>query len=283
MAAPALSVLIATYRPEGITRVAAMDLPRTEGVEYVVSWQEHENAPVPDAVASRPDIKVHRFDLRGVSLNRNNAISHAGAPLLLMSDDDLRYTSAQLTAVIKAFAEHPEVDYASFMYDGTAGKTYPDAETDISTPPRWFYQTCFEIAVRKSPRTARLLFNPCFGPGAPYFTCGEDEIFYLTARRMGLNCRFFPITVTAHPHPSTGQRAISHPGILRTNGALIALNHPHTFWARIPVNAWRISRRGRAPLISSLAYMYAGAFTALATEGVRELAHPSHNKPEENG
>lgn len=46
-----LDVLICTYTPDGIRRVAGMNLPALEGVTYIVSWQEHADAPVPDSLA----------------------------------------------------------------------------------------------------------------------------------------------------------------------------------------------------------------------------------------
>ena len=39
-----MQVLISTCTPQGIARVAAMELPVVEGVEYLVMWQKHEGA-----------------------------------------------------------------------------------------------------------------------------------------------------------------------------------------------------------------------------------------------
>lgn len=36
-----MQVLISTCTPQGIARVAAMELPVVEGVEYLVMWQKH--------------------------------------------------------------------------------------------------------------------------------------------------------------------------------------------------------------------------------------------------
>lgn len=275
MTTPRLSVLIATYRPEGIGRVEAMHLPQVDGVEYVVSWQEHLGAPIPPSLSNRPDMHIHRYDTKGVSNNRNNAIAHAAGDIMLMADDDLIYTPRQLQAVIETFAANPTVEYASFMYECPQKKNYPASETDISRPPRFFYQTCFEVAVRRSPRTAALRFSPDFGPGATPLTCGEDEMLYLRARRLGLKCRFFPVVITSHPQLSTGQRPATHHGILQTNGALIALNNPRLFWAKIPVNAMRLRRQGRAPFFKALVHMCRGAAYALRTPSIRNYANPT--------
>lgn len=59
----ALQVLIATCRPEGISRVRDMNLPEVDGVEYLVMWQMHADAPVPEALAARVDVTVMRSEL----------------------------------------------------------------------------------------------------------------------------------------------------------------------------------------------------------------------------
>ena len=57
-----LDVLIATHRPEGIKRVVDMDLPRVDGVGYIVSWQDHRGVLVPQELARRDDIEIVRFE-----------------------------------------------------------------------------------------------------------------------------------------------------------------------------------------------------------------------------
>lgn len=272
--APKLSVLIATFRPKGIRRVEKMRLPEMPDVEYVVSWQEHGDAPVPTSIANRNDITVIRFDKKGVSRNRNNAIDHAKGEIMLMADDDLTYTKSQLNAVIDTFDANPETDYASFMYAGASHKTYPATETGLGTLPRFFSQSCIEIAIRRNNRTASLRFNHDFGPGAPLLTAGEDELFLLTARKKKLNCRFFPIVITAHPQPSTGARKINDPGILKACGALIALSHPATFIPRVAVNAFRIQKSKRATTAKAFFHMTHGALFACFNHRIRKSLKP---------
>ena len=56
-----LDLAMITHGPQGIERVATVLLPPQPGVRYVVSWQRHENAPIPTALL-RPDVEIHRFD-----------------------------------------------------------------------------------------------------------------------------------------------------------------------------------------------------------------------------
>lgn len=254
-----LDVLVVTHGPEGIGRVAAMNPPQIPGVSYVVSWQNHGGAAIPQSITGRDDFKVFRFDRKGVSANRNNAIEHSVADIYLIADDDLVYTRENIENVLLTLSDNPMVDYASFRYEGPDDKRYPAEACDISTPPQGFYQTTFEIAIRRNSPAGQLRFNEQFGPGAPVLTAGEDEVFYLTARRMGLRMRFFPLTIARHPGLTTGSRAVTDPGVLRSSGAIIRLDYPATAFMRIPLKAWRLMRQGKAPFFRSLVEMVRGA------------------------
>lgn len=269
---PQLSVIIATHKPDGILRVEKMQLPRTPGVEYVISWQNHSDAPIPESLSTRDDIKIYRYDRPGISNNRNNALDHATGEICLNGDDDLTYTSEQLSQVIDTFINDPSLELALFRYSGPSHTKYPTGTTSIYSLPRFFYVSLIEIAFRRetSLRNPRLRFNRHFGPGAPVLTAGEDEVFLMTAKRLGLNGYFFPVTITRHDGMSTGQRPITDNGVLRTTGALIALSHIVTFPPRIVINAWRIHKRGRAPFLRAIWHMLHGAAYAVGTKQVRQ-------------
>lgn len=251
-----LDVAIATWQPEGIRRVAAMSLPRVEGVRYVVSWQAHGDAPIDTALTDgRDDITVVRFDGRGVSANRNNALDRCTADIVLMADDDLTFTPEGLRGVIDAFEGNRAVEVGMFRYATPRSKVYPVGECDLSLPlPRGYSPAAIEIAVRRDSRAGSLRFNTMFGPGAD-LTRGEDEIFLLTALRRGLRCRFFPLTVAAHPHDSTGDRSVTSVAALRAIGCIIALYYRVTWPLRLIIKARRLapdSPLGYSTILSNL-------------------------------
>lgn len=175
-----LSVTISTHKPDGILDIAKMSLPVVDGVEYIVSWQSHENQPIPDSIADREDISVHRTNSHGLSNNRNNAIKHSVGEIILIADDDLIYTSKQLEAVINTFKTHPHVEMAIFQHDGFLRKTYPPQMICLNhNIPRFFSPASVEIAFRrKTIEQAGLQFSPDFGLGTDYFTAGEDDLFF---------------------------------------------------------------------------------------------------------
>lgn len=269
-ARPRLSVLIATCRPDGIERVVAMNLPEVGGVHYWVSWQMHENLPVPESLSSRKDVTVLRADSIGLSNNRNNLLENATGDAFLIADDDLRYTSAQLVDVIRTFDENPDVEYASFMFTGTDAKVYPSHSCPLWPIPKNYSQTSFEVAIRNNPRTARLRYNPFFGLGAPVLRSGEDELLLLSAIRLGLNCRFFPIIITHHEGLTTGNRKITDNGVLKASGAVITVQYPFTAFLRIPLKAYRLHKSGQSSFLRSLRYMIYGVYYLLRHREVRE-------------
>lgn len=259
-----LQVLIATHRPEGIARVAAMNLPRLEDVDYLVSWQDSGDTPIPVELEGRRDVRVIRFARPGVSANRNNLLEQASGDFVLIADDDLVYTEESLTNVLACIYANPHIGYFSFRYKGPDNKVYPQEACSLDKPPRGFYQTAFEVALYNPNRCnpGRLRFNEYFGPGAPVLTAGEDEMLLLTARKMGLKCMYFPIDVATHPGLTTGSRKAT-PGVAKSNGAIIALEHPVTWPLRVTVNSWRMARKGRMGFLPALWNMAHGAVYAL--------------------
>lgn len=257
-----LDVLISTHGPEGIRRVGRMNMPSVEGVRYIVTWQGHGGAEIPPSLLTRDDVEVCRVESMGLSCNRNEGISRSRADIYLIADDDLRYTMHDLCGVIEAFEKRPSMDVAVFMYDGPDGKSYPAVETPLFPLPRGYFPTSFEIAVRRSERTSVMRFDPRFGLGSGVFHVGEEDVFLLHGRSLGLDMRFIPHRVTTHAGLTTGLRQISDPRVLRGAGAGIFYYYPVTAVLRVPLKAWRLSRSGRAPLFRSLAQLAIGALYA---------------------
>ena len=264
---PSLDLAVVTYLPEGINRVERMVLPPIDGVRYVVSWQDHRDAPVPESLRLRTDVSIHRFDGRGISANRNNALERSRADVVLFADDDLTYYEHELDNLRMIFAQIPELDVATVRSDHSDAGRFPVKETRLGRRlPKGYYVTSFEIAFRRS-RCGDLRCCPELGLGSEMLHGGEDEIFLQTAIRRGFDCRFFPITVCAHPHESTGTKGAFTRGNMLAFGCVIAMMYPLTAVLRIPLKAFRIWRGGQAGFGAALGSMVRGA---LMTHGVRK-------------
>lgn len=258
-----LDLAMVTHTPEGLLRILDIKLPEVEGVKYVVSWQSHGDAPVPDEIAARKDIQVHRFDGTGVSNNRNNAISFCTGDIILFADNDVTYSAEGLRAVITAFEQNPDVDLATFRSARESACVYPATETKLGLKlPKNYYVCSIEIAFRRS--TAGFLrCHPDLSFGSRWFQGADDEIFLWNAIKVGLNCRFFPVTICRHDHPSLGTKAKLNDSNLRAAGCVIAFYYPRTAFLRIPLKAWRVCKAGQASFIRALLMVSHGAFLSL--------------------
>lgn len=247
-----------THRPEGIRRIAAMTLPQIEGVRYIISWQAHEDYPVPISLL-RNDIEVWRLDAPGISANRNNVISHCSADIIIISDDDVILYEDGIKAVRKIYEDNPDLDLATFVSLHGDMSKFPQAETPLTLPlPKGYSVASVEMSFRNRGKAAQLRFCPEFGLGSGRYTCGEDELFLLSAIKRGLDCRFFPITVCAHPLPSTGMKRLTT-SQMKAQGAVIALTYGASAILRIPLKAWRLSRNSQSSFFKALIYNAVGA------------------------
>ena len=259
-----LDVLISTHGDEGLMKVERMELPKVEGVAYIVSWQiDRKNADEDNQLWHRPDVRINTHNSGGLSRNRNNSIAEAQADICLIADNDLAYTAAQLREVMRVFAENPDIDIATFRYDGDDGKTYPDHSFDLRRPPRGYWICSFEIAFRREALIkSKVRFNELFGIGAPVLGAAEEEVFIHDCLHNGMNGRFFPITITRHNGPTTGTKNATSRRVMMSKGAYHAIAHPHTATLRLAVEAFRHHRRYKVSFWS--------AFHTF-TEGVRYI------------
>lgn len=259
---PTLDLALTTHRVEGIRRVEKMLLEPINGVRYVISWQSHENAPLPRGL-NRPDVEVHRFDGKGLSPNRNNALDHCRGDIVLFSDDDLTYFPQGIQDLRRAFKDRPELDFATVISRHGSMARFPKQRQRLSRKlPKGYYVTSFEIAFRRL-SAGHLRCREQFGLGSPQLHGGEDELFLYDAICQGLNCQFLPIEICAHPHDSTGTKSRLTPQNLMAQGAVIAIMNPRTKWLRLPLKAWRVWRHGQSAPATALYYLIRGAFMRL--------------------
>lgn len=239
-----LQVLIVAYGKKGIESIATMAHPHVKGVEYLVSWQYGDDEPIiPPSLRERGDFHIYPSDTRGVATNRNLALSHATAPLILSSDDDVEYTREQILAVIDTFDTHPDLDFFTFKYSSTvAPRQYPAEEFSLLGKwPKLYYVGGIEMAWRREAlERYNIRFNTLFGVGEE-FCAGEEDLFVHEIRKHKIPSRFIPITICAHNHDSTCMRRQNDPEFIRTKGALLRIMHPLTWPLRMVTHALRFS------------------------------------------
>lgn len=255
-----LDILVATLGEEGIKRVSEMIIPPHPQIRYVIAWQNDGETEVPSPLR-REDVNVIQHPTRGLSLNRNVAIRHATSDVCLIMDDDETFTLDQMTTVVRSFEERHYADIILFRFMGCEAETkyYPEKEYIIkSKPARFHYVNEIEIAFRRTSVQGKLQFNELLGLGAPVIHCGEGEAFIFTALRRGLTCVFVPEDIVSHPHPSTYFREIIDGGIVMGTGVMNYLYNPDNWWLRIPLVAYRLSKKKKRPFLRGLYELYLG-------------------------
>lgn len=244
-----LQVLICTFGRDGIERVASGKHPEVAGVQYLVSWQASNGIDVPEALL-RHDFTIHRTDTTGLSKNRNNALAHATAPLLLISDDDVDYTAEGLTTVISSFQKFPDIDIFTFKYTSkTHQKYYPNIQFAIDKPPKGYFVTSFEIALKRNSIVGQVWFNENFGIGA-LFPSGEEDVFIKDCLDKGMKGLFIPITIARHDGPTTSEKNLMLASRPQTKGAVFNRLHTYSWPLRMMAHALReipLWREGRVP------------------------------------
>lgn len=256
---PKLQLLIAAYGREGLERVASYAHPQTEGVEYLVGWQM-PGIDNPESIINsfesfhRPDFHILWHNTTGVARNRNFLLDNASAPLALLSDDDVSYTSEQLKKVIAAFERYPEVGFITLRYsaDDPWQKKYPgNGDFNLKCPPRFYYSGAIEMAFRLNViRAAGIRFNEHFGFGKDEFLSGEDTVFMHSALRKGIN-GIHVAEVICHHHggPSTCNREGNNARFIESKGAIVSWLHPLSWPLRMLTQAQRCSSMSKATFI----------------------------------
>lgn len=229
-----LDVLICSYN-KGIVRIADGLLPPQPGVRYVVSYQytdERYLDLIPAALTTRPDVSLYRYAGKGLSANRNLALDHAQADLVLFADDDTHLLPEAPATIREIFTARPDLDVAFFRagtYTGKPLKQYPDAESDVHTMPAYGISS-IETVCRRQSIQGRVRFDERFGLGTKFLTCGEEDIWFEDARRCGLTMRYFPRQIIETSTMLKKSLIYIDPSVQRSHGAFTYYMYGSRAW-----------------------------------------------------
>ncbi len=202
-----LQWLISTYG-NGIQKVENLLMHPEQGNSYLISHQDPNEAftVIPEKLI-RNDVQVFVQKDTGLSKNRNNAIRHASADILVIADDDIGLNPSYPIHILRAFKKHPEVDVACFQIrtpiDQPDYKSYPKKTKRLTHLNQFKAVSSIEIAFRrKSIQKKQIWFDERFGLGA-LANCGEEFLFLSECFRKGLKIMFFPVYIVEHPYESS--------------------------------------------------------------------------------
>ena len=230
-----IEFLISTFN-ERITQVPTMLLSPMKGISYLVSWQQmdlDETLPkshkkIKDVLLyleARKDVRVVVSKSRGLSKNRNIALKNAKGDLLVIADDDCKYTIDSINHILQAFSIYPDASIIQFQaqdFDHRYMHAYSSESYEYNKSPKGAYISSWELVLRHS----KLLpsFDERFGIGA-YLGCGEEEVFVFNAYRRGLKVRYVPLLLVRTEGITTGSKFYQNASIQRAKGGVLSILH----------------------------------------------------------
>lgn len=237
---PHIEFLICTL-DEGIQQINKLLMPVQPRISYLVSWQHSveqtasgtaesatslaEKYPLPEWLKERSDVRVVHLAGRGLSRNRNFALSHAQGDWLVVADDDCRYDEQSIAHIYEALYRHPDADILQLQVycpDGTPLHAYPSVGYEYRNRPRFVYISSCELVLRRQAALPR--FDERFGLGA-YLGCGEEELFVYRASQLGMKVYYEPLPLVETNGHTTGGKFATSKSVQRAKGGLLTLIH----------------------------------------------------------
>lgn len=236
-----LQVLISVYGEDGIQRAAKSKHPMAPEFSYLLAWQtESGKEPLPEALL-RPDMQVLQSTSKGLCRNRNLSLEAADGEILLIGDDDVDYDREDLQKLLAVFDAEPDLDMATFQFRTRPEwrKAYPNDSFSLQNAPKGYSVSSVEIAFRRKSVQGKIRFNEDYGIGGRLYSSGEESLFVCDALRAGLCVRYYPFPIADHFAPTTAQKQKETSTFWETKAAVIHYIHPHTWFFRLLLNAWR--------------------------------------------
>ncbi len=235
-----VEILICTL-DEGIMRVPQVLMPPQEGVSYVVSMQwtkESSLELVPECLMERGDVTVSYLQGCGLSMNRNNAISCAQGDILVLADDDNRYTPEFISTIRAAYSSHPDVDIITFQgldYERHLVHEYPA-----------MYVCSCEMTFRRRVTTK---FDVRFGLGSRMFCAGEEQVWMKDAESEGWKAMYVPKPIVMTSSDTTGVHFLGNALLQRSKGATFRYVYgtADAVWRSVKEAGWYLVHKGANP------------------------------------
>lgn len=252
MAKLQIEILICTI-DDGIKKVPFILMPPIDGLGYIVSMQYTDDfflQDIPSSVLEREDVLFSKIPGKGLSINRNNALSLATADLLLTADDDNIYSEENIRNIVNAFENLPDADiicFESVSYTGKAIKKYPEEMMPYDFALKLgYYPSSFEIAMRRRVGTR---FDGRFGLGSGCLCAGEEDVFLKDAATQGYNIYFVPEVICSTNPDTTGNNFIGNPVLQATKGAVFKhlFGRKDAVWRSFKESAYHFIKSGANP------------------------------------
>jgi glycosyltransferase involved in cell wall biosynthesis len=202
-----VNIIVSTI-DAGIRQVEKILLEPRPDLKYIISHQFTESIyrPIPDAL-KRNDIAISQIEGRGLSRNRNKALSLADGDIGVLADDDVIYRNEYINTVLTAYRADPDLGAACFKIATPAGEPeYKDYYTEsyLLNEKSHHYLSTLEITFNlKKIRDNNIRFDERFGMGSELNIFGEEAVFIFDCIKKGLKVRYLPEYIVEHKSTST--------------------------------------------------------------------------------
>lgn len=260
-----LEVLICSFN-KGIVKVEDVLCEPRDGVRYIVSFQytdERYLEMIPKSLTDRPDVRLFKYRGQGLSSNRNQALTHAKADIVMYADDDTRLKADTFDAITAIFEKHPDVDVALFCastYTGRLLKEYPAEEQDVASVPSDYHVSTVEMAFRRERIQGVVRYDERFGLGTRFLTCGEEDIWLFDVLKHDMKVRFFPECLVETSAMMKHTMIYVDAGVQRSYGAYLYYSRGHMAWLQCLRFAARYTLRGYCHFVPTLRHLWQGAW-----------------------
>jgi len=221
-----VDILICTI-DDGIKDVPSCLMDFNPSINYIVSWQQtdgHSNDECPIELTERKDVAVSRLRGRGLSRNRNNAISKSKSEICIIADDDCRYTYDRIKRLMELYESNSDTDaivMKSIGPDGKLLRNYPDKSFNLKNPPKGYYPISIDITFRRK-NVCDIKFDERFGLGSEKMNSGEEGAWIESLLRHNKKVEYFPFPLAQTvDNPKSGKEIYKDAVKLFSNGSLL--------------------------------------------------------------
>lgn len=260
-----LEVLVCSFN-KGIVKVEDVLREPHDGVSYIVSFQytdERYLEMIPKSLKERADVRLYKYRGQGLSSNRNQALTHAKADIIMYADDDTRLKADAYDKIAATFETQPDVDVALFCastYTGRLLKEYPTEEQEVVRVPSDYHVSTVEMAFRRERVQGVVRYDERFGLGTRFLTCGEEDIWLFDVLRHGLKVHFYPECLVETSAMMKHTMLYVDAGVQRSYGAYLYYSRGPMAWFRCFNFALRWTLRGYCHFVPTLRHLWQGAW-----------------------